>query len=92
MKNYLVLNNKKIELTLEQVKEIVKNAGEKFEPSYITRYAIDLATAFNKFYIDCKIAVEEDNTRNFRLAITKAVKITLTNALTLLGIETVEQM
>ena len=32
------------------------------------------------------------NTRNFRLAITKAVKITLTNALTLLGIETVEEM
>ena len=72
--------------------EVVKNAGEKYEPSYVTRYALDLATAFNKFYIDCKIAVEDDNTRNFRLAITKAVKITLTNALTLLGIETVEEM
>jgi arginyl-tRNA synthetase len=58
----------------------------------VTRYALDLATAFNKFYISSKIAVEEENIKNFRLSIAKAVKITLTNALTLLGIETVEQM
>ncbi len=72
--------------------EIVKSAGEKYEPSLVTRYAIDLATAFNKFYIDCKIAVPEEEVKNFRLSIAKAVKITLTNALNLLGIETVEQM
>ncbi|MBQ8197478.1 MAG: arginine--tRNA ligase [Clostridia bacterium] len=72
--------------------EIVKSAAEKYEPSFVTRYAIDLATAFNKFYIDCKIASASEDAKNFRLAITKAVKTTLTNALTLLGIETVEQM
>ncbi len=77
---------------LGRFKDIVKSAGDKYEPSLITRYAIDLATAFNKFYINCKIAVEDDNTRSFRLGITKAVKITLTNALNLLGIEAVEQM
>ena len=72
--------------------DVVKAAAEKYEPSYITRYALDLASAFNKFYIACKIAVEDDILRAFRLAIVKSVKITLTNALTLLGIETVEQM
>lgn len=77
---------------LGRFKETVKSAGEKYEPSIVTRYALDLATAFNKFYINCKIAVDDVNTRNFRLSIAKAVKITLTNALTLLGIETVEQM
>ena len=56
--------------------EIVKSAGEKYEPSLVTRYAIDLATAFNKFYIDCKIAVPEEDVKNFRLSIAKAVKIT----------------
>ncbi len=71
---------------------VIKNSAEKYEPSYVTRYALDLATAFNKFYISCKIAVEDGNQRNFRLSIAKAVKITLTNALTLLGIETVEEM
>ena len=67
-------------------------ASEKYEPSLITRYALDLAGAFNKFYLDCPIANSEENTKNFRLSITKAVKITLTNALKLLGIETVERM
>ncbi len=71
---------------------VVKSAAEKYEPSLVTRYALDLATAFNKFYIDCKIATDDENIKNFRVSITKAVKITLTNALTLLGIETVEQM
>lgn len=77
---------------LSKFPEIVKSAGEKYEPSMVTRYALELATAFNKFYFNCKIAVEDEAVKNFRASITKAVKITLTNALTLLGIETVEQM
>ena len=72
--------------------EIVLSAGDKYEPSFVARYAIDLAKAYNKFYIDHKIAVDDVNTRNFRLAITAATKITLTNALNLLGIETVTEM
>ena len=77
---------------LGKFNDIVKSAGEKYEPSLITRYALDLATAFNKFYIGNKIACDDQKVKSFRLAITKSVKITLTNALTLLGIETVEQM
>ena len=77
---------------LGKFKETVKSAAEKYEPSLVTRYALDLATTFNKFYMNCKIAVEDQNVKNFRLKIAKAVKITLTNALSLLGIETVEEM
>ena len=72
--------------------DVVRSAAFKYEPSYVTRYALDLAQSFSKFYIDCKIACEDEGTRNFRLAITKAVKITLTNALRLLGIDVVEEM
>lgn len=71
---------------------VIKSAAEKYEPSFITRYAVDLAQAFSKFYIDCKIACEDENLRNFRLAITDAVKTVLINALTLLGIDYVEEM
>ena len=71
---------------------VIKSAADKYEPSYITRYAIDLAQTFSKFYIDCKIACEDENLRNFRLAITDAVKTVLINALTLLGIDYVEEM
>ena len=77
---------------LARFPEVVKLAGEKYEPSFITRYALELSTAFNKFYFDCKIGTDDTNRRLFRLAISKAVKTTLTNALTLLGIQTVEKM
>ena len=77
---------------LGRFKESVKAAAEKYEPSIITRYALDLAAAYNKFYIGCKIAVDDKAVKNFRLSLTKAVKTVLSNALTLLGIETVEQM
>ncbi len=88
------LNSEEYEVisTIARFSETVKSAAEKYEPSFIARFALDLATAFNKFYIDNKIGDENALIRNKRLAITKAVKSTLTNALTLLGIETVEQM
>ena len=77
---------------LARFKDTVRQAAEKYEPSIVTRYALDLAQAFNKFYIGCKIACEEEELKNFRLAITRAVKTVLTTALSLLGIDTVEQM
>ena len=58
----------------------------------VTRYAVDVASFFNKFYFDCKILGEEDNVKNFRLALTKATKTVIKNALSLLGIKTPEKM
>ncbi len=71
----------------------VKAAAEDYEPSYIARFAVDTAQKFNRFYIDCKIMqAESDALRSFRLALTRAALITLTNALTLLGIGVPEKM
>ncbi len=78
--------------TLAKFGDIILSASRNYEPSLITRYALELSGVFNKFYMNCKIACEDENLKKFRLALTKAVKITLTNALTLLGIETVEEM
>ena len=77
---------------LSAFKETLIEASEKFEPSYITRYAVDLAQKFNKFYIDCKILTEVGDTKQFRLALTKATLQTLKNALTILGIGVPEKM
>lgn len=78
---------------LSNFPDTVKAAAEKYEPSLVTRYAVDLSSAFNKFYFDCKIlGAESDNIRGFRLALTKATKTTLKNALSLLGIKTPEKM
>ena len=77
---------------LEKFPSVVNLAHEKYEPSMITRYAVDLCSTFNKFYFDCKIIGEEENVKNCRLALTKATLITLKNALSLLGIKTPEKM
>ena len=73
--------------------QTVKNAAEKYEPSFVTRYAIELAKLYNKFYIECKILTAEDENKvKFRLALTKCVRTVLENALALLGIATPERM
>ncbi len=73
--------------------DTVKAAAEKYEPSYIARFAVDTAQKFNKFYFDCKILqAESEELKNFRLALTKATLTVLTNALTLLGIGVPEKM
>ena len=77
---------------LGKYKDALLSAGEKREPCIITRYALDLAGAFNKFYFDCRIGDADEESRNRRLAITKATKIVLKNALTLLGIDSPVKM
>ena len=73
--------------------DTVKEAAEKYEPSFIARYAVDTAQKFNKFYFGCKILqAESGESRAFRLALTKATLTALTNALTLLGIGVPEKM
>ena len=72
--------------------DAVKEAAEKYEPSIIARFAVDLSQKFNKFYFDCKILTAEDRVKGFRVALTKATKQTLTNALALLGISVPEKM
>ncbi len=73
--------------------QTVKDAAEKYEPSYIARFAVDVAQKFNKFYFDCKIlSAEDEKTRTFRLALTAATLQTLKNAFALLGIGIPDKM
>ena len=73
--------------------QTVKDAAEKYEPSYIARFAVDVAQKFNKFYFDCKIlSAEEEKTKTFRLALTAATLQTLKNAFALLGIGIPDKM
>ena len=78
--------------TLAAFPDTVKDAADKFEPSYIARYAVDLAQKFNKFYFDCKILTAEEGVKDFRFELTKATLRTLENALGLLGIGVPDKM
>lgn len=73
--------------------EAVKEAAEKYEPCCVSRLCVDISQKFNKFYFGCKIlSAEDDNTKNFRLALTKATLQVLRNAFALLGIGIPEKM
>ncbi|MBE5742460.1 MAG: arginine--tRNA ligase [Clostridiales bacterium] len=77
---------------LSNFPEVVKSSAERLEPFFITRYAIEVASLFNKFYFNCKIIGEEQNTESFRLDICKATLTVITNSLKLLGIKVPERM
>ncbi len=79
-------------VALANFPSVVLSSAEKYEPSFVTRYAIDVAKAFNRFYLDCKILNETGDRKKFRLALCDATRITLKNALSLLGIKTPERM
>ena len=73
--------------------ETVRSSAEKYEPSYIARFAVDVAQKFNKFYFDCKIlSADDEKVKNFRLALTNATLQALKNAFALLGIGIPDKM
>lgn len=70
---------------------IVAKASEKFEPSIIAKYALDLSKKFNKYYANVRI-LDEDGQLNARLALVQATSIVLTEALRLLGVNATKEM
>lgn len=72
--------------------DAIVNAADKYEPSIIARYVIALASAFNKFYHDCKILQAEETDKKARLFLTDMVQKVLCEACGLLGIECPEEM
>jgi arginyl-tRNA synthetase len=71
---------------------VVLDAGEKYEPSVLTRHIVDIAQAFNKFYHDEHILTENEAERKAKLLLTAAAKQTIKNGLGLLGIKAPEKM
>jgi len=90
----LLSNQEEFELskTLEGFGNAVKQAMDKYEPSVLTRYVLQVAKDFNKFYNNCPINSAEENLKKARLNLVLATTIVIRNALNLLGIETVEEM
>ena len=78
--------------TLNGFNDAVLAAIDKYEPSIVTRYVLQVAKDFNKFYNNCPINSAEEGIKQSRLKLVLATTLVLRNALNLLGIETVEEM
>lgn len=76
---------------IQNFSTVVERAGDKFDPSLIAKYAINLAQAFNKYYAHTRI-LDESPERDSRLALAYTTGVVLKEALRLLGVKAPEKM
>ncbi|MBP3665511.1 MAG: arginine--tRNA ligase [Clostridia bacterium] len=80
-------------VALSQYEERVRVALRDYEPSVITRYILDVATAFNRFYHECSIfGAEDEGVKATRLALTAATKHVLGSAFGLICLRKTEKI
>ncbi len=77
---------------LSQFPETITKAAETYEPSTMSRYLLDLAQDFNRFYNSCRIIGEDAAIEASRLALVNGVAMVLRRGLSLLGLTAPEQM
>jgi len=75
-----------------EFKNIVEIAATKQMPHLITNYVYELATLFHSYYAHEKIISDNKLYTSERINLIKTVKITLRNALNLIGVEALEKM
>ena len=71
---------------------VIVEAGEKYEPSVVTRHIVDIAQAFNKFYHDEHILVDNRDEKIAKVALVIAARNAVKNGLGLLGMKAPEKM
>lgn len=71
--------------------EIV-NSAKLYDPAKITRYVVDLATLFHKFYNACRVQCEDEALMQARLYLCICVRDTIKNILEMLRITVPESM
>ena len=77
---------------LSSLEKTVVECAKNYDPSSITRYALELATLFHKFYNACHVSGVEQDLMMARLALCNAVRIGLHNTLTMMKLGAPESM
>ncbi|NLT09897.1 MAG: arginine--tRNA ligase [Ruminococcus sp.] len=94
--DFSLLNNPRERELIRHIASLPKEvdlAAKSYDPAKITKYAIDLATLFHRFYDACSVKnAETPELMNARLLLCSAVKQTLRNALTILNVTQPEKM
>lgn len=77
---------------LSTLTDEIITAAQKYDPARITRYCVDLAGLFHKFYNACRVRVEDEALMQARIALCVCVRNTMKNMLTMLKIDVPESM
>ncbi|MCA1055065.1 arginine--tRNA ligase [Rossellomorea aquimaris] len=91
----LIGTEKEVDLLkkLGEFPQMIADAAEKRTPHRVANYINDLASAFHSFYNANKVLDEENRElTTARLALVQAVRVTLQNALALIGVAAPEKM
>ncbi len=72
--------------------EAIELAVEHLEPQKLITYLNDVAAAFHKFYVECRIVGEEEAVMTSRLYLALATRQVLKNGFKILGISAPERM
>ena len=90
----LLSHNSEIDLLkkLDQFPMIMDTAMELLEPQGIANYLQSLASAFHKFYVDCRVITKDKKISQARLALISATQVVLRNGLNILGITAPKRM
>ena len=67
-------------------------AAKNYDPARLTRWLIDTAASFHRFYNACRVKTEDENLVQARLSLVAAFKISIANVLKMLKIDTPEIM
>ena len=93
--DYAALENpaaQEVVRTLERFPEVVSEACHRNEPSLVTRYTVELASNFNRFYYENRILTEDAAQCKARANLSAATASCLRTALSLIGVEAPEKM
>lgn len=88
-------SEKEIELlkTLQEFPKVVADTARTRQVHKMTHYIQNLATRFHSFYTVCKVIDPENpELTASRLALVRATKVVMAQALNLVGVEAVESM
>ena len=75
-----------------EFKNVVESSAQKRMPHLVANYVYELATLFHSYYSHEKIVSDDIKYTNERLNLIKTVKITINNALNLIGVKALERM
>ena len=76
----------------DRLREEVRQAALRRAPHRITAYGYDMATAFHRFYTECRIVTEDEALTQARLWLVEAAKSAMLATLGLLGISAPDRM
>ena len=77
---------------LKEFPQEITDAAQSYEPSKITRYAVDLASVFHTFYNADRVKVDDENLMKARLLLVNSTRLALKSALCVLGVSAPEKM